>query len=317
MKKLLSVLACTALVLGSLTGCGSSAKKYPEKTINVVVPYTAGGGTDLMVRTVGANIDLDGQNMIVTNIEGASGLTGTLECYHADPDGYTLVSMAAETWGAQWMSGALDFDACAEMTPLCVIAEDPNVIAVAANSEWETFDALVEYAKSAGGKFTIASTSSGGSNESFSYGLAEVAGFDFTYVPYDGGAKSRTAVLGGVNDAVVCQVSEIKSLADAGEMRVLGVAAEERSQCVEGPTFVEQGYDIVFGLHRSLWGTPGLSDEVISYLEGKLETACGTDEVKQQLLDLGYEPAYVGSEELAAISVETSEQLEHWVTLIS
>ena len=95
MKKLLSVLACTALVLGSLTGCGSSAKKYPEKTINVVVPYTAGGGTDLMVRTVGANIDLDGQNMIVTNIEGASGLTGTLECYHADPDGYTLVSMAA------------------------------------------------------------------------------------------------------------------------------------------------------------------------------------------------------------------------------
>lgn len=106
MKKLLSVLACTALVLGSLTGCGSSAKKYPEKTINVVVPYTAGGGTDLMVRTVGANIDLDGQNMIVTNIEGASGLTGTLECYHADPDGYTLVSMAAETWGAQWMSGA-------------------------------------------------------------------------------------------------------------------------------------------------------------------------------------------------------------------
>ena len=63
--------------------------------------------------------------------------------------------------------------------------------------------------------------------------------------------------------------------------------------------------------------TRRIVDEVISYLEGKLETACGTDEVKQQLLDLGYEPAYVGSEELAAISVETSEQLEHWVTLIS
>ena len=122
-----------------------------------------------------------------------------------------------------------------ELTPICVVAEDPNVLAVAASSDWQTFDDFVNYAKGAGASCTIASTSKGGSNEFFTYGLADVVSYEFTYVPYDGGSKSRTAVLGGENDAVVCQVSEIKALVDSGEMRVLGVSSAERVSYIDAP----------------------------------------------------------------------------------
>ena len=90
--------------------------------MNCIVPYSAGGGTDLMVRSVASAIDLDGQTMVVTNIEGASALTGSYECYNAEPDGYTLVSVAPEAWIAQYMSGALSDPLYEELTPFCVVA---------------------------------------------------------------------------------------------------------------------------------------------------------------------------------------------------
>ena len=223
-KKAMVVVMSLVLALMCLVGCGGgdapaadgeNTLNFPTEAVNCIVPYSAGGGTDLMVRSVASAIDLDGQTMVVTNIEGASALTGSYECYNAEPDGYTLVSVAPEAWIAQYMSGALSDPLYEELTPICVVAEDPNVLAVAASSDWQTFDDFVNYAKGAGASCTIASTSKGGSNEFFTYGLADVAGYEFTYVPYDGGSKSRTAVLGGENDAVVCQVSEIKALVDS------------------------------------------------------------------------------------------------------
>lgn len=318
-KKTIAILLCGSMLACGIAGCGTSggSSNYPNETVNVIVPYTAGGGTDLMVRTITANIDLGGQTMIVTNIEGANALTGSYECYNAEPDGYTLLSIAPESWAGQYLSGALEEDLCSVMTPLCVIAEDANIIAVAADSEWQTFDDLVNYAKEKGKDFTIASTSAGGSNEAFAYGLAEIAGFEFTYVPYDGASKSRTAVLGGQNDAVICQVSEIKALADSGDMRVLGVASAERPESIDAPTFIEQGYDIEFGLHRSMFAPPGVDEEIISYLETQIQQACESEEVQSQLLELGYEPAFTPGDELAAISDGIKATLEHWSTLIS
>lgn len=315
-KKIITIVLCLLVALGCFTACGSSGVDFPTEPVNCIVPYSAGGGTDLMVRAVAQSIDLDGQTMVVTNIEGANALTGSYECYNAEADGYTLVSVAPEAWIAQYMSGALTDPLYEELTPVCVVAEDANVLAVSAKSEWQTFDDFVEYAKSAGTKCTIASTSKGGSNEFFTYGLADVAGFEFTYVPYDGGSKSRTAVLGGENDAVVCQVSEIKALVDSGEMRVLGVSASERVSFFDAPTFKEQGYDIEFGLHRSIWTTGGVDDAVVKYLVKAFETACESDECKETLLSLGYTPAFCSGDDLAKKTDEIAGNLEKWAGLV-
>lgn len=318
-KRILAVVLCVVMLLTCLTACGGGgdeAVEFPTETVNCIVPYSAGGGTDLMVRAVAGNIDLDGQTMIATNIEGANSLTGTYECYNGEADGYTLLSIALETIVAMYMSGTIEEELYSEFTPICSVVEDANVIAVASKSQWQTFDDFVAYAKEAGAKCTIASTSRGGSNEFFTYGLADTAGYSFTYVPYDGGAKSRTAVLSGENDAVVCQVSEIKALVDSGEMRVLGVSAEERTQFFDAPTFKEQGYDIVFGLHRSIWAPPGVDADIQKYLTEACGTACATEECTETFLNLGYEPIYTDAEGLAALVEETKEKLVEWSKLI-
>lgn len=201
MKRVVTFLLGVLMLLACLPGCsgntgqsaagpnadpaapdaGKPALNFPVESVNCIVPYSAGGGTDLMVRAVAAEIDLGRQTMVVTNIEGANALTGSYECFNADPDGYTLVSVAPEAWIAQYMSGALQDELYAELTPLCVVAEDANVLAVASASSWQTFDDFVAYAKEAGTKCTVASTSKGGSNEFFAFGLADVAGYEFTY----------------------------------------------------------------------------------------------------------------------------------------
>lgn len=316
-KKSFAILLSLLLVIGCFTGCGNDKEDvFPSEPVNCIVPYSAGGGTDLMVRAVSQAVDLDGQTMVVTNIEGANALTGSYECYNAEPDGYTLVSVAPEAWIAQYMSGALADPLYSELTPICVVAEDANVLAVSANSEWENFDDFVAYAKEVGTKCTIASTSKGGSNEFFTYGLADVAGFEFTYVPYDGGSKSRTAVLGGDNDAVVCQVSEIKALVDSGDMRVLGISADERVSFFEAPTFKEQGYDIEFGLHRSIWTTGNVNQETVDYLVNAFETACNDAACQETLLGLGYSPIYTSGADLATKTDEIATALEDWAKLV-
>ena len=324
-KKAMVVVMSLVLALMCLVGCGGgdapaadgeNTLNFPTEAVNCIVPYSAGGGTDLMVRSVASAIDLDGQTMVVTNIEGASALTGSYECYNAEPDGYTLVSVAPEAWIAQYMSGALSDPLYEELTPICVVAEDPNVLAVAASSDWQTFDDFVNYAKGAGASCTIASTSKGGSNEFFTYGLADVAGYEFTYVPYDGGSKSRTAVLGGENDAVVCQVSEIKALVDSGEMRVLGVSSAERVSHIDAPTFKEQGYDIEFGLHRSIWATGGIDAQVKEYLVNAFQAACNDASCKETLEGLGYTPAFATGDELAGKTATIAADLEKWAALV-
>lgn len=321
MKRLLAIVLITVLALTCLTACGGSQSEeefnFPTEPVNCIIPYSAGGGTDLMVRAAAQNIDLGDQTMVVTNIEGANSLTGAYECYNADPDGYTLLSIALETIVAMKMSGTTEEALYEELTPIGALVEDANILAVAANSPWQTYDEFVAYAKEKGKDCTIASTSKGGSNEFFTYGLAETSGYDFTYVPYDGGAKSRTAVLGGENDAVVCQVSEIKALFDSGEMRVLGVSAEEQTELLAGvPTFKEQGYDIVFGLHRSVWAPKGLDEQVQKYLSDAFANACATDECRNTFLSLGYTPIYTAGSDLGALVPTIVENCEHWATLI-
>lgn len=317
MKKVLAIVLALVLVF-AMAACGSQEEaSFPSEPVNCIVPYAAGGGTDLMVRAAAGNIDLGGETMVCTNIEGANSLTGAYECYNAEPDGYTLLSIALETIVAMNMSGTTPEALYEELTPIGSLVEDANILAVAADSPWQTYDEFVAYAKEAGKDCTIASTSKGGSNEFFTYGLAETSGYDFTYVPYDGGAKSRTAVLGGDNDAVVCQVSEIKALFDSGEMRVLGVSAEEQTDLLAGvPTFKEQGYDIVFGLHRSVWAPKGLDTEVQTYLSNAFETACALDSTQETFIGIGYTPIFTAGADLGALVPGLVADMEHWATLI-
>lgn len=321
-KRLLALFLCMTLVLVAFAGCSNEdaegeVNDYPTSSIKMIIPYSAGGGTDTLARAVGSYIDLDGQNFVPTNIEGANGLVASMELYNSPNDGYTVMCGIPETWVAQYMTESTDVELYNEMTPLASFIYDTNVISVKADSPFETFDDLVAYANE-NPDFTIASTGSGGSNEMTAYAIADAAGYDFTYVPFDGASKARVAMLGGHNDAWLAQASEVKALYDAGEIRALCVASEERvSFMPDVPTLQELNYDVVSGLHRSFWAPPGASEEAVVYLEAKLKEVFDNEEFKSLLKDdLGFDPLWVGSEDLGEISKQLAPKLSKWVDLI-
>lgn len=231
MKRVFGLLLSLALLVTCATGCGSEQSTqtdspseqeteqqldYPTRSINFVVPYGAGGGTDVMARAVVGALDL-GVSTYVTNIEGASAGTGSMEVFHSDADGYTLLVHQAEALVTYVTTGTYSEALDTELTPVATVAWDPMAVSVAANGKFKSLEDIVSYAKEHPGEIKWASVGTKSNNHLTSAMIWEAAGIDVTYVPYDSASKSKTAVLGGNADVLLGQVSEVKALVDSGE----------------------------------------------------------------------------------------------------
>ncbi|MCI8608598.1 MAG: tripartite tricarboxylate transporter substrate binding protein [Firmicutes bacterium] len=318
MKKLLAMLLVLAMVF-CMAACGDDAEaEFPTKPIEMIVGYAAGGGTDTLARTAAQYVELDGQTMTTSNMEGANGLIGSMECYNADPDGYTLQCAFPETWGCLYLTETTDVELYKEMTPICSMVYDVNALVVSKDSPFETLEDLVKYAKEHPGEISLASVATGNVNHLSSLGFADITGIDITYVPYESASKARVALLGGHEDLWVCQCSELKSVYDSGDVRVLAVASEERvSFLPDVPTFKECGYDIVAGLHRAFYAPPETPDEVVAYLESAFKAVYDQEEVKSLLRDqLGFDPVWTDGAELEQIALSAADTFSKWADLM-
>ncbi|MBQ9330382.1 MAG: hypothetical protein IJ221_05280 [Oscillibacter sp.] len=323
MKRILAAALCLMMVL-SLAACGGSKTPQqststpaatqpqtsepaqtaepetpawkPTSTVNVIVGFAAGGGMDSLARAVAQYIDLDGQTMYVTNVEGSGGNIGGMEAYHSDNDGYTLYFGSPQANACNYLSGGLAAPLNDEMVYVACLAEDVNVLTVAANSPYETFEDVVAAAKAAPGDITIASVGSGNSMEASAADVWMQAGVEFTYVPYDSASKSRTAVLGGHENLLWSQLAEAKSYIDSGELRILAVAAEERvSFYPDCPTFKELGVDTTSAISRSVMLPPGADEAIARYYDEKLHAVFENPDFQAVVQDqLGYVLIYTG-----------------------
>lgn len=319
MKKLLAVVLCLAVILCCFTACGNDAEaEFPTKSVEMIVGYAAGGGTDTLARTVAQYVDLNGQPLTITNMEGANGLIGSMECYNSDPDGYTLQCAFPETWGCLYLTETTDVELYKEMTPICSLVYDANVLAVSKDSPFNTLEELIEYAKANPGEISLASVATGNVNHLSSLGFADMTGIDITYVPYESASKARVALLGGHEDLWVCQASELKAVYDSGDVRVLAVAAEDRvSFLPDVPTFKECGYDIVAGLHRAFYAPPETPDDIVAYLESAFKAVYEQEEVQSLLRDqLGFDPVWTDGAELESVALEAADTFSKWAGLM-
>lgn len=312
-RKSAVLLLIIALSLTGFAGCSNSPAEedetgiaFPERTIEFIVPYGAGGGTDVMARAVAnALTENEGWTTVVTNIEGASAAIGSMEGYNRDPDGYTIIVHSIEAMLAYYLGGVYEVDLASEYEMLATVVYDPNVVSVATNSKFQTWQDVVDYAKENPGELSWASVGSKSSNEQGSAELWKAAGIEVNYVPYDSASKSRPAVLGGHSDVLFGQLSEVKALVDSGEMKILGVSAEERLLYDDVPTFSEQGYDVVNGLHRGFFLPPETPVEIVDILETAIYDVCqNTEFVNNMENNLGYAVVFVGAEDLETLVVE-------------
>ncbi|CUH82237.1 Bug family tripartite tricarboxylate transporter substrate binding protein [Tropicibacter naphthalenivorans] len=294
-----------AAIAGALTLAAGAAmaQGYPEKPIEVIVGYSAGGGTDVMARTTMPFIEKylgDGASIVVKNMPGASGQIGITEVAGSDPDGYTLGTFNLPGMMARTLDREAGYDRDS-FTYLANVVNDPNVIVSAKGSGIESMDDLVAAAKEAPFAVTVGMSSLGGDDHFLLIKLQKMTETDFTIVPFKGSAPARTAVMGGHVAVGIFNVSEIAKF--QGELNVLGVAQPERSDFApEVPTFAEQGFDLVNGSMRGVVAPAGLPEDVAAKLRDAFEKAAQDPEFLEAMAATANPVSVVTGDEFRALT---------------
>lgn len=280
-----TLIASTCMV----TAFASSAfAQYPEKKIEIIVGYSAGGGTDVMARTVAPFLERylgDGATVVVKNMPGASGQIGVTEVANADPDGYTLGTFNLPGMMARTLDRKADYSA-ASFTYLANVVDDPNVVVTAKDSKIQTMQELINAAKTDPGAITVGMSSLGGDDHFFLMRLQGNTGAEFTIAPFKGSAPARTAVMGGHVAMGIFNLSEVLGFRE--ELNILGVATEERSSLADDiPTFSEQGFNVVNGSLRGFVAPLDLPEDVRGALLNAFQKAYDDPEFSKAMLASG------------------------------
>lgn len=295
MKK--RIWAAIATALGLLAGAGASAA-YPDKPIQLIVPYGAGGSTDLLARAVAQVAPkYFPQPVVVVNKGGGGGIPGRVEVVRAKPDGYTLL------FG--WGSGEdlvvphqrkLPYDLFTDFETVCRLSIHSIALAVPASSPYKTLADLVKAAK--GKEYVTASVATKGASVDITFLLfGKAAGIKVNTIPGAGGADAITKLVGGHVDFGGGHPSEILPHMKAGRLRALAVALENRDSSIpDVPTFKEQGFDVVTaGSVKGVAAPKGTPKEVIAYLEKKFQEIANDAEFRKIMGDLGQPVDYMNA----------------------
>lgn len=240
---------------------------YPEKPVTLVIPLGAGGSHDLNARVITSTIpEYLGQAMIVRLTPGAGGQKGTQEVANAAADGYTLLFSHNYIDMLQQHVENLPYDPKQDFVPIARVNYAPIAVVVPADSPYQTFDELIEAAKSEPGSVRMAHSGNWGALFVPAAQIMKATGAVFNLVPYQGGGPALQALLAGDADVTMGFPSTLGPLVDAGEIRVLASAGDER--IYDGvPTFSEVGLDGDVGfMHRVILAPAGTPDEVLAKL---------------------------------------------------
>jgi tripartite-type tricarboxylate transporter receptor subunit TctC len=285
----------------------SAAAGFPERPIKLIVPWGAGGDTDLIFRPLLPLLQKYlGQPVVIANVGGASGTVGEREAAGAAPDGYTIFG-AHDYIHSVYFGGITDIKYSKAFDPVCLIASTPSVITVGAKTPWKTFKELVADAKKRPGQIVVGATL--GSTSQYSIAIAaKAAGIKFKYVPYQGTAKRMNALLGGhiqVADSNLTQKSKV----DAGLLRFLANMSGKRTEGLEDvPTLKELGYNVEYSVNRGLMVPKGTPADVIAKINDACQKATKEPAYAKALLLQGTSVRYMGPKDYAAYLKTTDEQ---------
>lgn len=301
MKYLTGIVA--GFAMAALAAQPALADDYPSEPIKVVVAAGAGGGTDVLVRTIQPYLEkeIDG-TIVVVNVPGSGSVGGSRRAYEADPDGYTVLVNHVTLLTAMAL-GKADFKISDfEMAALSV--EIPLVVVVPASSDVQNLDQLMEAAR--GSDPVIAGVNLGAVNH-FSMLMLQAAAKDasFRYVQTGGGAATTAALLGEHINVGVLAGSEALPITESGEVRVIAALGGERiSYFPHVPTATEQGYEMNMGVEY-MWLMPGgTPQDKVDAFSAALKTVMSNPEVVKTLEKRGMIPSFQTGAE-AAGEIET------------
>ncbi len=297
------VLILALFSLAAAGGIGFAAEKYPTKPIQAVVPFSPGGSSDLLARTVEKIwTKYSPQPMVVINKPGAGGVMGEEYVVRSKPDGYTIY--VGQGSGHDLVMPHLQkmpFDPLKDITPVARLSIHSIVINVSGKSPFKSMKDVIDYANK-GNKVTAAVSTAAGSVDLVMRAISKRAGIPITTVPFAGGADAVTALAGGHLVIGGGHPSEVLPHIKAGRFRPIGVALDHRDSTLPNvPTLKEQGINVsTWGSVKGVAVPNGTPPEVVEYLAATLKKVCEDAAFKKTMAQIGQPIDYLGTKDWAA-----------------
>ena len=270
----------------------ASAQSFPSKSVRIFVPYPAGGGVDVLTRTLGDVVSKQwGQSVVVENRPGAGGVIASQAVVTSAPDGYTLIMVASGHATNPLLYAKIPYDTFKDFTPISLLASSPNILLVRADSPFKTMGDLIAAAKAKPGSLSFAHAGTGTSTHLAGELLKSLAKIDLNAIPYKGGAPSINDLLGGQIPISFNNGPESVGQLQAGTLRALAVTTAESAPFLpDVPSMSEAvpGYDT--GVWWGLLGPANMPADVLAKLSHDFVAALNTDSVKERLGKLGALP---------------------------
>ena len=282
------------------------AQAWPQKPVRIIVPYPAGGTSDILARTVSVKLgEIWGQSVVVENKPGANGNVGADFVAKSPPDGYTI--LLADV-GAIAISPSvyttLGFDPTKDFSPVTMVAYSPHILAVNPNVPVKSVKELIEYSKAQKGKLNYAASSVGSAPHLAGIDFAMRTGTQWAYIPYKGGAQAITDVVGGQAEVLFNGMLATYPHVKSGKLKILAVSSAERMPSIpDVPTVAESG---VPGFQTGSWqgvlAPPNTPRPIVDKINADLIKVLADPATRDKLSDQG-----------AIVRTQTPEQMQAFI----
>lgn len=292
------------IVLGAVifaaTAASAFAQAFPTKPIKIIVPVAAGGGTDLLARTLGQKVgELLGQPVVVENILGAGGNIGVQTVAKAAPDGYTLLLSPATIATNVAVFRKLPYDLLKDLQTVTLVGQTSVVLVVHPSFSAKTVAEFVDAAKQKPGSLNYGSAGIGSPQHLQSELFAQRTGISGNHVPYKGQSQAMTDLVGGQLQYMFSPLQNALPFIREGRIRALGVASPQRNPALpQMPSFAELGYkDVDFSNWFALYAPAGTPAAVVKRLSDAFVQVGRSADTAERFAKLGFEPFFTTADE--------------------
>jgi tripartite-type tricarboxylate transporter receptor subunit TctC len=321
--KLRSLLSAMVVLIITSVGAAAHAQNYPTKPIKIVVPFPAGGTTDILARAVGFELTKAwGQQVIIDNRPGAGGNIGSEMVAKSAPDGYTLLMGTVGTHGInQALYAKLPFDPVKDFVPVTLVAAVPNVLVLnttfADKNKITDVKSFIAYAKANPGKLNMASSGNGTSIHLAGELFKAETGTYMLHIPYRGSAPALTDLISGQADLMFDNLPSALPFIKAGKLRAIGLTSSNPSPALPGVPPIAQSGGSLAKFEASSWfgilAPAGASKEIVNELQQEISKALASSTVKEKLIAQGADPVGNTSEQFAAF---IQSELKKWAQVV-
>ena len=299
-----------------IVGMTNAQTAYPAKAIRIVVPFAAGGTSDILARAIGPKLtEAWGQPVVIENRTGANGNVGADFVAKSPPDGYTMLLSDV---GALAINPSvypnMPFDPVKDFAPVILVAYSPHVLGVHPSVPVNSVKELVEYAKANPGKLNFANSGNGGAPHLAGIAFAQRTGISWAYIPYKGGSQAVADVAGGQANVIMNGMLATYPTVKSGRIKGLAVSSAQRvASAPELPTIAETLPGFETGSYQGLLAAAGAPRDVVAKLNAEITRILATAEMREKLAAQGTEVRSGTPESLGAF---ISGEKTRWAQVI-